>query len=395
MQTVGYVLEEFPVLSETFVGNEIRAMQSLGHKVVPLILKRASGPAQPEDIKLSQEGAHFIGEAGVRTALPSLKCLSLKSSEAINFVNTQMYLPKFSLLGNSFKIASFASTEKVDHFHAHFSGPASAHAIAAARLSRKTVSFVCHGHDVYEEAYDLPLKLASADFVVSVCNDLSNDLHDIQPAAKVSMIPCGTDPRKFQSVSTSQCNGRLLFIGRLVEQKGVDDILQAFSEMDKFPPIDIVGDGPLRKFLEEKAAVLDPRENTIKFLGVRDSHWLAGNAPNYMALIAPFKKATNGARDTGPLVVKEAMSMELPVITTAFMGMKETVTPETGFLVTPGNPTSLRQGIEDLLKLSKEERKALGRAGRKRVLAHFTLEKSGLKLSSAIQMCQRENTGNL
>ena len=47
--SVLYVLGEFPVLSETFVSNEIRAMRRLGHHIVPLALRPAQGLCQPED----------------------------------------------------------------------------------------------------------------------------------------------------------------------------------------------------------------------------------------------------------------------------------------------------------------------------------------------------------
>ena len=47
--SVGYVLNAFPVLSETFVSNEIRAMRAQGHTVTPLALGQFDGPCQPDD----------------------------------------------------------------------------------------------------------------------------------------------------------------------------------------------------------------------------------------------------------------------------------------------------------------------------------------------------------
>ena len=71
MKRLAYVLAEFPVLSETFVGNEIRAMQRQGHTVLPLVMRRGTGMAQPEDVILAEdavllhEDRHYRWHPGV------------------------------------------------------------------------------------------------------------------------------------------------------------------------------------------------------------------------------------------------------------------------------------------------------------------------------------------
>ena len=117
------------------------------------------------------------------------------------------------------RIAAIARKAGCDHLHAHFSGGAAAHAIVAARWIGASVSFVCHGHDVYAEPEDLPLKLAAADAVVAVCNDMALDLRALAPEATIATIPCGTDPEAFRPTTRSAPERRLLFIGRLVETK--------------------------------------------------------------------------------------------------------------------------------------------------------------------------------
>lgn len=385
MKTLGYVLADFPVFSETFVGNEIRAMEAQGHTVVPMALHRPTGPAQKDDEALAAR-THYVSEASDFTALKALPALSGSSLDALQFCRAQKGLPLRSLLGNAMKIARLAHSAGVSHFHAHFSGPAAAHAIVAARLMGVSVSFVCHGHDVYSEAIDLPQKLAAADFVVAVCDEMAADLRKLCGSAAISMIPCGIDPEQFTPRPQQEDNGRLLFIGRLVEQKGIDDLFTALNDMGPaMPAIDIVGDGPLKEKLAALAIRFQLEDRGLRFLGPKPAEWLAEHGPAYMALVAPFKEASDKSRDSGPLVAKEAMAMALPVITTDFMGMKETITPSCGYKVPPADPQALRQTLEQFMALSPSARKEMGAAGRARVCDLFTQNAQARALSARIE----------
>ncbi|MFB1035760.1 MAG: glycosyltransferase [Sinobacterium sp.] len=66
---------------------------------------------------------------------------------------------------------------------------------------------------------------------------------------------------------------------------------------------------------------------------------------HYDAMIVPFELASNGDRDTGPVVVKEAMALKLSVITAYFMGCKEFITRSAGLHVPPKNPPKLAAAI--------------------------------------------------
>lgn len=383
MKRIAYLLADFPVLSETFVGNEIRAMEDHGHPVFPIIMNRRDGAAQPEDKLLADRSALLADLPSGVTTFGWLAPHSLL--RAFPFLRAQSLLGKASLLYQGARIAAFLARENIDHIHAHFAGGAAAHAIIAARLAGITCSFVCHGHDVYSEPQDLEAKLRHADLVVSVCRDLTLDLLAFEPAAHVVDVPCGTNPHRFQR-REGESNGRLLFIGRLVEQKGLEDALEALASLPegKRPALDIVGDGPLRPVLETQTRELG-LDGGVRFLGAQPASWFAANGPAYRGLIAPFKCAADGSRDTGPLVIKEAMAMGLPVISTAFMGVKETVTPETGWLVPPADPIALRGAVLALLAQSKTDRAGMAAAARARVEALFTLAGSARRLSDAME----------
>lgn len=382
MKAIGYVLADFPVFSETFVGDEIRAVRRLGHKVVPIVMNLRTGNAQAQDRELARE-AEVLGGQSTRSALRALARPSASAIAASSFLRRQKRLSARSLLWNALKIADIARRNGCTHLHAHFAGGAAAHAIVAARLAGLSVSFVCHGHDVYAEAEDLGLKLRSADFVVAVCNDMAADLAQLAPEANIITVPCGIEVESLTRRTDAPCNGRLLFVGRLVEQKGLGDLLRAFVQAPA-ARIDIVGDGPLADVYKEQAAqfVLEDR---VRFLGARPREWLRENGPSYLGLVAPFKIAPDGSRDTGPLVVKEAMAMGLPVVSTRFMGVKETVTEDTGLLSAPDDPASLAHSIRSLLAMPQASRTRMGEMGRQRVAQLFTQHTQAQALAAAFE----------
>lgn len=385
MKTIGYVLAQFPVLSQTFVGNELRAMRERGHKVVPIVLKRHHGPAQPEDL-LTALDATFLENIPTKRALEELRRPGKGSVRSISYVTNQTSLPRYSLFGNALKIASIARHHGCDHLHAHFAGAAAAHAIVAARWIGATVSFTGHGTDVNRDREDLELKLNKADLAIGVCNDMVDDFASQGPDARLAMVACGTNPDRFHPAETLQTNGKLLYLGRLSPSKGVDDLIDAAARLgENCADIDIVGDGPLATVLENRARDYGMLDRKIRFLGAKPAGWIATEAPFYQGVVLPFKQSPDGQKDTGPVVVKEAMAMGLPVLSTRFMGIKDTITENTGFLVEPANVRSLAEAMARLSTLGEIDRYELGKRARARVNTHFTLEAQARILSGLIE----------
>jgi len=385
LKTIGYVLANFPVLSETFVLTEMRAMIRRGHRVVPIIMSRVDAAIQPDTDDIAAL-ALYLDQLPHRGAAAVLLRSGAGLAKALHFVCAQRNLPRRSLLWSAARIAAVARAEGCAHLHAHFAQGGTAHAIVAARLIGAGASFVCHGHDVYQYPEDLVPKLSGADVVLAVCKDMLDDLTAIAPRARIVNAPCGVNVDRFQPRPALAPNHRLLFVGRLIEQKGVDDLLWALSQLppDRRPALDIVGDGPLKGELMAMAVELGLGDG-VSFKGPQPSTWIAEHGPAYTAFVGPFRPGADGLKDTGPLVVKEAMAMAVPVITTRLMGMKETVDPSSGFLAEPGDRPSLLAMLERFLALSPDERRALGRGARARVLDRFTDAKQAETLSGLIE----------
>jgi glycosyltransferase involved in cell wall biosynthesis len=393
--TIAYILSDFPIFSETFVGDEMRAMQARGHTLVPIVIQAQREAGQDADKELAAS-AFRLPAISQRLALFALRFARPSAFRALAFLRAQKLLPAKSLLGNALKIAAIAGRHGASHLHAHFSGGAAAHAIVAARLTGASVSFICHGHDVYSESEDLPAKLKAADFVIATCADMAADLRAMAPGATIVLSYCGIDPDKFPLQTALQTNGKLLFIGRLVEQKGIDDIIDALAAIapEQRRPIDIVGDGPQRGELEILAREKGLLGSAVTFLGPKQRSWFAGNGPAYAALVAPFKTGPKGERDSGPMVIKEAMAMGLPVIASRYMGVKEMVAPGTGLLFDPGDVAGIVRAIETVQCWTPEERRTLQARARAHIEQVFTLEKQAVELSSFIASAQSKLKSN-
>ncbi len=389
MKAIGCVLSSFPVFSETFVGTEMRAMIARGHKVVPIVLQRPVNPGQSVDEAMVSD-AIYLDQIGAGAALGALIRPSFDVGRGLAFSFAQCKLPLRSLIWNALKIAAVAKAQGITHLHAHFAGGAAAHAILAARWIGASVSFVGHGHDIYAQPEDLTAKLRHVDFAVAVCNDMVHDFRAEAADTQIAQVPCGVDPSRFRPrADGGPDNGRYLFIARLIETKGCADLLDALTMLKESGVaqlmLDVVGDGPLRHALTERAEALGISDQ-VRFLGARPAEWLVANGPSYRALVCPFKMIPGSLeRDSGPVVAKEAMAMGLPVIATRFMGFKEMVTPETGRLFEPGDVVHLARSLIEIDWMPAESRQAMGRAGRARLEAHFTDRRQAELLSAWVE----------
>lgn len=385
MKTLGYVLSDFPVLSETFVGTEIRAMEALGYQVKPFAFNIHQDGGQPVDKPLLDK-AVALSSISNFSALAIWLRNPLRSVKALSFILRQNGLPKRSLIRSAGQLARVAMDNECDHLHAHFALHTAATAIAASQLSGCQVSFVGHGYDVYARPADLALKLESSSFSVCVCEDMCDQFLKLAPNHPVHLVECGIELSRYPFHPHQHHNGRLLFVGRLTEKKGLVDLLQAMSLLpdDERPMLDLVGDGEQKSLLVALANQLGIAEQ-VHFLGSRPSEWIIDNAAHYLALCTPFCEARDGDRDTGPVVVKEAMALGLPVICSNFMGCKEMIVEGTGLLVPPKDPQSLAAAIVKTYSLTTSQRMSQLDKARIRVTRLYSARNSAKKLATAIE----------
>ncbi|MBN1306119.1 MAG: glycosyltransferase family 4 protein [Anaerolineales bacterium] len=158
----------------------------------------------------------------------------------------------------------------------------------------------------------------------------------------------------------------LLFVGRLVYQKGLDLLIPALDEIKDLPwSLTVAGDGPLRAALEAQVEALGLAAR-VNFAGWQEKEDLARMYRQTSLFVFPSR------HEGMPNAVLEAMSSGMPVIATRIAGNEELVSPrETGLLVPPDDVAALKEALVELLTDEKKRRR-MGEQARSRVEAHFT-----------------------
>lgn len=387
MKTIGYVVAEFPMFCKTFIGSEIRAMQARGHHVMTFALSPARGPVQPADLPLA-ESTCYLSEVGAPKLLGNIPHMLTRCMSVLPFVLAQQGLSPARLMLQAARLVEWVRRHGIGHLHAHFADEATSVAIVAARLANIGVSFTGHGTDLYAKAIDLPLKLKSADFAVATCAQSRFDLQRLEPEAVVIESHCGVDLKRFVfRPCAAERNGKFLFVGHFSEKKGVDVLLAALTAWPE-TKIDLVGDGPL---LTEMKALAQRMElyDRVTFRGPQASEWLIEHAHEYVALVAPYRVAMDGDRHTSALVVKEAMALGLPVITTDLMGCSEVLDEVSGWKVKPDDIDALCDAMQDCLRMSTGQRMHMIYAARSRLESLYDIKQCVATLSRAIETLPR------
>ncbi len=165
---------------------------------------------------------------------------------------------------------------------------------------------------------------------------------------------------------------RVVFIGRLIEGKRLEDLLRACAALGTpGPELHIVGDGPLRAHYEQLAARAYPG---TRFLGARRGAELADICRRCDLFVLPGK---------GGLAIQEAMSHGLPVIATNADGTeRDLVHAENGWLFTEGDVTSLLSAMRDALSCADRLRR-MGQASFRIVREEINLSRMAIEFVRA------------
>jgi glycosyltransferase involved in cell wall biosynthesis len=212
------------------------------------------------------------------------------------------------------------------------------------------------------------------DHVVATCSDELSELVALGlPASHATVIPCGVDTARFRPGpgSADGGGGRLLYVGRLVERKGIGNVIEALESLPGVT-LDIAGGPPPDR--------LDDDEDVRRLRHLAERFGVAGRV---RFLGAVDRAAVPGLMRSADIVVDvpwyepfgivpvEAMACGRPVVGSAVGGLLDTVLPGvTGELVPPRRPDLLAPVLDRLL-LAPGLRSDYGRAGRARAVREY------------------------
>lgn len=193
------------------------------------------------------------------------------------------------------------------------------------------------------------------------------------PPEKVLVHYTGVNTKIFCPAST-EAGPLILFVGRMVESKGADFLIRAATAVQhQLPEVEVVliGDGPLREKLEERARQSLRR---YRFLGAQSPEEVRRWMNRASIFCAPSVRADSGSEEAFGMVYAEAQAVGKPVVAFNSGGVSEVVAHgRTGFLASERDWQGLAKYIFVLLE-DPSLRKRFGFAGREDMVRHFDLE---------------------
>lgn len=194
------------------------------------------------------------------------------------------------------------------------------------------------------------------------------------PEAKLRTHYIGVDRSQFPLRTVRADQGAVLFVGRLVEKKGCGHLIRAMHAVQQSMPnatLTVMGDGPLRPRLQDLAVALGVR---VQFTGAAPSALIKQRLRQAAIVCVPSCTAANGDSEGLPIVLLEAQSMGIPVVSTYHAGIPEAVIHgQTGLLTAEGDSDALAANLLLLLQ-NKDLQHQYGARGAKRIAEHFDLQ---------------------
>jgi glycosyltransferase involved in cell wall biosynthesis len=379
-------LDSYPAISETFVVQEIRALKRAGHAVrveaARRPLRQALGALHLAPVSYAEDDSRLekLAAAAWLLAWDPAGCLR-DLRDRRRWAAQEHVLP----LREIAPAVRRAAAQPGARLYCHFAGGAALTTMRTERLLGRGWALTAHAYDIFRDVHNLPEKLESARVVLTGCEYNVEHLRTLvsAPAAeRIHEIVMGIDAGTFRRRTPLPGGRRVIGVGRLVEKKGFWDLVAAVARLraSDVEELVLVGDGPLRPELQAQAQRLGV-EDRVHFTGAVAPEQVREWLESADVLAMPCVIGADGDRDSMPVVVKEALALELMVVGTAEVGLPELIRPEFGRLVAPGDPEALAGALSQLLALGVEERAAAGRAGRAHVIEHCNVETETAKLA--------------
>jgi len=388
---IGYVLKVFPRVSETFVINEIRALQALETPLHTFSLHHPPQAVPHAILNDLHRPVRYIedvedpGDDVVRRASHRLQRGFGIEPEA-----RPRYLPR-KYVRLAVCLGGLADRLGVSHLHAHFASRAGHVAALAAGLNGIPYSVTAHAKDIYHQDVDRDLlrwKIANAAFIVTVTDYNLRHLRDLVddiPGAgeRIVRIYNGIELSRFQPTTPPEGGTPLILaVGRLVEKKGFPVLIEScrlLRERGRDFRCEIVGGGPLEGELRDRIATAGLSEH-VRLAGVLSTEAVAARMQAASLLALPCVVGEDGNVDALPTVLLEAMASARPTVSTRLSGIPEIIADgETGFLTPPGDPRAFADALGHLIDRPALGA-AMGRAGRRRAERLFDLRANAARV---------------
>jgi colanic acid/amylovoran biosynthesis glycosyltransferase len=393
---VAFLVSAYPALSHAFIEREVVALRAAGVQVETFTVRGPDADAALSAVSraeaerttalLGQPPAAYAGALLelVRTR-PTALLRGLATAWTSGPRTARAKLWQHFYLVEAALLVQHLRRRGVRHVHVHFANNGADVARLAVALGRAVDgagagwrwTFSMHGPTEFTDpvGHDLAAKVRSADAVACISDYCRDELGALVGAGEtdhLGLVRMGVDVTRFAPAAerrAARAPGplRLLFVGRLVPEKGPSDLLAAVARLraaGRDLDVVVVGNGPLREQLAAEVAA-QGLQDVVRLLGPVGQDDLP--AWYEWADVFCLPSYAEGV----PVVLMEAMATQLPVVTTRIAGIPELVRDgDTGLLVEPGRPELVAAAVERLAA-APAERAELGRRARRRIVEEF------------------------
>lgn len=374
---VAYITMQFPVPSETFACNDVRTLKKMGVEVSVHGLR----PPHPDaEIMLRERGLE--GTCVTHTTIATLgrgftyglrhfsKVFDLLAwlirvtlKQPVEFVKSLILIPRV------LEIYETLQTKKPGVVHIYWGHYPSLVAYLVERyLPEIAISVSLSAYDLHTEFGGTSFVAQRADMVKTLAQANINHIEKSfgVPAEKIEVIYDSVDMTKLDaqliaSKKLSPGKKRIVSVGRLIDGKGMSDVLDVFSQVYKAFPntcLTILGDGPLREALEAKARALGIEKATV--FGGHVNH---DEVFKELAVADIFLFMSKSERL--PNVVKEAMLSRCVCVVSNTVGIEELIPSRSyGYIVPCGDITQATASVLNILNAPEQHLEMLVKAER-------------------------------
>ncbi len=289
---------------------------------------------------------------------------------------------------------------RYDLIHAHWLISQGLIAVIAILLTNRRIPILCtsHGGDLYGLKGWLPTRLkkwiiTNSKALTVVSWSMREEVKGlVADHEKIHVIPMGTDLKnRFIPPKTRLNNGSLLFVGRLVEKKGLRYLIDALPFILKKHPqasLRIAGDGPEKGTLQLQSKRLGINDH-VHFLGAVKNKFLPALYQTSDVVVFPSVIANDGDREGFGLVLVEALGCECATVVTDLPAMQDIIVDgKTGFVVPQKNVQKLAEKIVSLLD-DPEMGRSVGKEGRRFVVERYDWDEIAKQYAALIESITR------
>jgi colanic acid/amylovoran biosynthesis glycosyltransferase len=397
-RSIAYLVSRYPTLSMIFVLREVLALRALGFRIETASINPPDRPPEKLTLDEREEAARTYcvkchGLAGAIAA--HAKTLTLNFTGyfrglALAIRLAGLDLPRLFLnlmyFTEALMVGQWMRRNRQTHLHVHLGSQAASVGLFVDQVFRCGYSLTVHGPDEFYDArgHYLSQKIAAADFIVCISSYTRSQLMNLSPYIhwdKFVVARLGVDPMIFSPLPKNSPEEvyEILCVGRLTPAKGQHLLIDAVDRLTKQGRpvrLRLVGSGPDESSLRGCVGRIANPDSVIFEGAVNQDRIRSLYAAADVFCLPSFAEGL-------PVVLMEAMAMEIPCVSTNITGIPELIRNEVDGLLVP--PSDLEALIESLARLMDDHalRDRLASSGRARVLEHYDMA-SNVEALSAI-----------